>query len=153
MIWARNSVKYANNFHSLVWKTRDYIRTNYEKISSLEKGRHEIPEIDGVFVMINEYETKDNVPFEAHKKYADLQILFDGSEVFEIADIKNLKEISYDETRDYVELSGKAEIKITLTPTNILILLPNEAHAVGLHPESGKTHVRKAVFKIPYSIN
>ena len=99
---------------------------------------------------LTEYDNKDNPPWESHLKYVDVQIIFEGAEDFIIANTSTLKPKSYDEASDYHDWEGEGTVRLTLSQGEILILLPYDAHRVGLPPKSGKNHVKKAIVKVPY---
>lgn len=152
MILKSIEAKYNDKFHTVLWKAKDYIRENYSKLKSLSVGKHPLPEIaESAFVNVNEYDTKDNPPWESHLKYVDIQVVFEGSEDFEITNIRNLKKKGeYNAETDYQDWEGESSIRLTLSEGDILILLPEDAHRVGFHPKGKKTHVKKCIVKVPY---
>lgn len=152
MILNALETKYNETFHKILWKARDYVRENYSKLKSLPVGKHQLPEIaEGAFVNVNEYDTKDNPPWESHFKYVDIQVVFEGCEDFEIANVQNLtKKGDYNAETDYQDWDGESSIRLTLFEGDMLILLPEDAHRVGFHPKGKKTHVKKCIVKVPY---
>lgn len=144
---------YNEKFHNILWKAKEYVKNNFDKLSKLEVGKHDLSKeiADGTFVNINEYDTKDEPKWESHLKYVDIQVIFSGEEDFIVENIKNLKKkAEYDSEKDYQDWEGEGYTRLTLKKGDMLILLPYDAHRVGLHPKSGKQHVKKAILKVPY---
>ena len=123
-----------------------------EELKKLPNGKHLLDKeiCEGAFINVTEYDNKDNPPWESHLKYVDVQIIFEGSEDFIIANTSTLKPKTYDEASDYHDWEGEGTVRLTLSQGEILILLPYDAHRVGLPPKSGKNHVKKAIVKVPY---
>ncbi len=148
-----NNIDHAVSYEtgSVMKSAYEYIVNNLDEIKKLEVGRHELSNIhEKAFVNIMEYDTKDNPPWESHLKYIDIQIVFEGSEDFEVGDIDMLeKKGEYDSMKDYQDWTGAGHIFLTLYPNNMLVLYPKDAHRVGLHPKSGQKHVKKGIVKIP----
>ncbi len=152
MIWAKKDLGYSEKFHESIWKIRNYIKNSYEEMKALSNGKHDYSHIsDGTTLIINEYETKDDSPLESHKKYVDIQMVLSGQELILISDISVLSvSEEYDEDRDVMFWKGETQCSLLLEEGNMVILLPNEAHAPSVSPPSGKCNVKKAVFKVPY---
>ena len=128
----------VNNVDETFANARDlgYARLNNSRIS--------------VIGQLGKYDNKDNPPWESHLKFVDVQIIFEGAEDFIIANTSTLKPKTYDEASDYHDWEGEGTVRLTLSQGEILILLPYDAHRVGLPPKTGKTHVKKAIVKVPY---
>ena len=132
------------------------INTNLDKaidfmlstdLDALPVGKYLIDE-DEVFVLIQSYETKDiqDALFEAHHKYADIQLILMGNEWIGYAPVSNLTTINpYDEQRDIEFLSGDGEFN-KLQQGMFSIYFPTDAHKPSVNEV--KTLVRKAVFKV-----
>ena len=120
---------------------QDYILT--ADFSSLPVGTYAIAGED-VFVMIQEYTQEEKEPaYEAHDKYADIQLVLQGSERFRWG-LGNPGELKGDlrpvrDVEKYVEF--------TLHENQFVVFLPGEPHAPGL-PEHGPAFCRKAVVKV-----
>lgn len=111
-------------------------------------------EIDGkrVFAMIQSYRTKqqtEEMMFEAHKKYIDLQYIVSGIEKIRWAklDKVDLVEEKYSSGGDIAFYEGDAMLDFTLTKGTFLLLYPQDAHLPGLSADKD-VNVRKIVFKI-----
>lgn len=103
---------------------------------------------DNVDVMVNQYKTKypEEVNFEAHNKYIDVQFMLKGNELVGWAPREKLSEISAAPDKDFYELFGESDY-FPLREGYFMIFFPEDAHQPGLvmdHPEQ----VTKIVLKI-----
>lgn len=117
-----------------------------EEVKNAEVGRYEY---DGGFILIQEGVCKplETNEFEAHRKYVDVQCLFDGEEWFEWCDISELEPgTPYDEAKDKEMLTGSGS-QMMLRPGMAVLFWPNDAHKAGKCPGGGKSY-RKAVVKL-----
>jgi YhcH/YjgK/YiaL family protein len=116
--------------HPLFAKALAFLRT-VDGTQSL--GRHDI---DGanVFALVESYVTKpaESALFEAHRKYIDVQFIYQGRETILWAPLATMKE----QTRPYEEDRDIAKWKLVpdVTPLHIsaghfAILFPQDAHA------------------------
>jgi YhcH/YjgK/YiaL family protein len=120
---------------------------NYD-LASLEIGRHPIEE-DDIFALVSEYETKDldNSRWEAHQKYADIQLLISGEEKMGVASPKGMKvNKPYNPEKDIEFYDGKGDYVI-LRPGNFAVVFPSDAHLPGIRVDE-KVKVRKVVIKV-----
>ena len=141
---------------------------NYEKIKALspvaynfvekllsedvENGTHDLAE--GVFANVMTYETKKrcNTFFEAHKKYIDIQIILDGSEIISVESVDDMHKY------ECVQPFGDGDTELYAVNSNcvdyvlgngdFVILYPEDAHMPCICIGEPKT-VKKAVIKVP----
>ena len=107
-------------------------------------------EIDGknAYAFISSYETKteEEVNFEAHKKYIDIQCVISGTEVigFENADEVKLIE-DYKDGNDicFYELNSDYD-KVILNRGEFAVIMPQELHAPCLSVKNIPGNVRRA---------
>lgn len=133
----------------LLKKVEEFVADfNHKKLSD---GTYEI---DGkrVFAMVQSYRTKQQTQemmFEAHKKYIDLQYIVNGIEKIRWAklDKVDLVEERYSSGGDIAFYEGDAMFDFTLTKGTFLLLYPEDAHLPGLSAQKD-INVRKIVFKI-----
>lgn len=146
--------EFNKDFHERIWKAKNYVREHYEELKKLSLGRHNLDKeiCEGAFINIMEYDSKENPPWESHLQFVDIQIIFEGAEDYIIANTSDLTPKEYDIKTDYHNWEGEGTARLTLSQGNILILLPYDAHRVGLAPKTGKTHVRKGIVKVPYKV-
>ena len=111
--------------------------------SALPVGKHAI-DGENVFVLMQEYTQQEKEPaYEAHDRYADLQLVLRGSERFRWG-----AGVPGPLKGDFREVTEVGEhVEFTLRENQFVIFLPGEAHAPGL-PEKGPALCRKAVVKV-----
>ncbi len=119
-------------------------------LGSLEKGKHPV-DSDNAYVLIQEYETKNDqdLPWEAHRNYIDLQIMLQGEECIGYAPIEQLAVMEpYNGEKDAV-LFAKEGVgsRLFLKNSMFCIFFPEDGHKPGCFRKSPK-NVRKAVLKI-----
>ncbi len=141
---------------------------NYEKIRELsqeayefalklqnedvENGRHDLTE--EVFANVMTYETKYRAEacFEAHKKYIDVQIMLEGSEIISTQPVETMHEYKCIEPfgngdTELYEVNSKC-VDNVLNKGDFIILYPEDAHMPCICISEKQT-VKKAVIKIP----
>ena len=96
--------------------------------------------------------TYDTVPenesfYEAHAKFADIQIMTRGCERVSVSDISVLTVDEAHPDRDFWALSGMEEVSVLLAPGSFLLVLPGDAHKLKIAVGQPET-VTKAVFKV-----
>lgn len=106
---------------------------------------------DNFFFKIAEYYTKnlDECEFESHRKHIDIQIILEGTEIIEIADISRLKSrFDYNEISDVIHWE-KPEFaaETVLFPGSHIILYPENAHR-GAVKVNDNVFVRKIIGKV-----
>lgn len=106
--------------------------------------------VDGDNVFINNIKINgvpDNIQaLEIHKKYIDVHILLEGSEKIGIKALCKISSFSkeYDENGDCMLSQEKADTYVEMTPRDIIICFPEDAHA----PSIGNGEIRKAIAKV-----
>lgn len=127
-------------------KAFEYIENN--DLSALPVGKTEIDGKD-LYVAVSEYETKDTPPtFEAHDRYADIQVIISGNERIDWCERKDTTvAIEYNSEKDIVRLDADAFTKIRIGANQFAIFFPLDAHRPNLTDEA-KSTVKKAVFKV-----
>ena len=112
---------------------------------SLPVGKHEV---DGekVFILSQEnHLTVKEMDWEAHARYADIQIILEGCERFGWGYRGTLNDL--DVARDFRTCSDVQYIEYTLVPGMFTIFLPGEMHSPG-NTTAGDCVVRKLVVKV-----
>ena len=99
-----------------------------------------------------EYETRgaEEVPFESHRTFWDLQIVMDGEELVGYSPLGALRETAeYDPVSDITFYSGSGQM-FRLEKGMMMLLSPFDGHQPGV--SSGKTpsRIRKIVVKLPW---
>ena len=140
-----------SNWNLYLWPNERFAQ-GFEYLSSLDPAQEEgkYP-IDGenLFCMVQNYETKppEGQEFEAHRQYADIQILLAGEESILWAPRSSLS-VSEPYTEDaelYHLVTGGTEI--VLKPGLFSVFLPEDAHAPCL-AHGSPAMVKKAVVKV-----
>lgn len=114
---------------------------------NLPVGRYEI---DGnrVFAFIQEYESKLDSSFEAHKNYIDIQFIISGTEVMKVADISQMTvSVPYVEDVMFFDDKEKASV-LVLGAGEYGIFFPWDTHKPGLCLDGKPGEVKKAVVKV-----
>ncbi|MCC7351248.1 MAG: YhcH/YjgK/YiaL family protein [Phycisphaerales bacterium] len=142
----QNGKLYVGMHHRLA-QGLDYLRTM--DLSKLADGKHEIDGKD-LYLILGSAQTKpaDQGKWEAHRIYADIQYVIQGTERMGWAPLEAMK-ISkpYDEADDYLLCEGDAGSFVDVSEGNFCIFLPEDAHMPGL--AAGRpAMVRKAVLKV-----
>ncbi len=106
---------------------------------------------NGVIVNYISLDTKDEheCKYEAHRKFADVHIIVDGSERIKVAEVDKLLEIEkYSEEKDIAFFSGEEDFCVDLKANDLLFCDTNDAHKVAIFT-GDKRQVKKIVLKIP----
>lgn len=124
----------------------DYIKAlDGEK---LELGRHDVDE--GFYFNVIDYSPglEDEILYESHRKYIDIQRIVSGFEKLMVTDVMRLTPVtSYNEEQDYVNYSGRNNKSgIILCSDTCVVLYPKDAHKAVLF-KSG-VRVKKIVGKL-----
>ena len=124
----------------------DYLLEN--GLELLVPGRNEV---DGEDVFVNRFHyttmPQEEAAFEAHEVYADIHLLAEGREYIGVTPIEKLTVTKVDREADNIECHGPVEVKITMEPGKVLIVLPEDAHMVKIE-NGGAVKVEKAVVKV-----
>jgi len=125
----------------------DYIaRTDF---SVIEPGRIEL---DGanLFVIVQKYDTlpKDQVKWEYHRNYIDIQYIAEGQEQIGFNNIGNMKvSVEYNPEKDVAFLTGEGDY-VTLNKGTFGIFFPQDAHQPKVAPQNNPGKVLKVVIKV-----
>jgi YhcH/YjgK/YiaL family protein len=117
--------------------------------SNLDPGRYEIDGLN-LFFMVNHYETKpsEEVLFEAHREYADIQYVYEGEEFIGVAPLEAGKEtVAYNPEKDIAFYEVKEAVSHKAAADRIFILFPEDLHQPGVMTDMAKP-VKKVVIKV-----
>lgn len=107
----------------------------------------------GCYVNVDEYDTRKNDKFEAHRMYVDVQLMVDGEEEILCAPLSHGEEIvPYDVERDiaFYACNNGSNYSVNLTSGMAVVLQPWDMHAP--YNAAEKRQNRKLVFKIPVDL-
>lgn len=99
------------------------------KNEEIEKGVYEINGKE-IYAIVQEYNSEkiEELKWEGHKKYIDIQYIADGKEEIGYSDIKNMKpECEYNEEGDYQFFTGEGKIE-ALSKGDYMVLYPEDIH-------------------------
>ena len=106
---------------------------------------------ENCFLLEQAYISKDKADcfFESHKKYIDIQYIFEGIEIMEVTTLDNLNVTTeYKEDLDYAKYAQtKNSSSLIIKQNELAIFYPNDAHMPCIKVDDNKK-VIKAVFKI-----
>lgn len=118
--------------------------------TSQPDGKYEI-EGNDIYAMVMSYDTKpaDELKFEAHKKYIDVQLLLAGREFLDVSLDNGLKiDTPYSEEKDVVLFDPAGNCtSVLLEDGNFVILYPHDVHQPG-RQITGAESIRKMVIKV-----
>jgi len=89
--------------------------------------------------------------FESHRKYIDVQVVFEGAEAMELADISRLTvRQPYHADRDVIVYADCTDASILRVQAGeAAVFFPADGHMPGLRTGNDATLVRKTVIKVP----
>lgn len=117
----------------------------------LEPGRYELEKGIYCSALASPLKEKDELFFEAHKKYADLHCVIEGTQRMWIGATSQMEFVSYTEEKDFVKVVGEHHVEVLQTPGTAIAVFPEDAHT--LDPNYlPKEIVKKIIFKIPLSL-
>jgi YhcH/YjgK/YiaL family protein len=125
-----------------------------QKLAQASAGFTERVDIagDDLYASLICYETVSSMPekLEAHRKYVDIQIVFQGEEQIVVADLDKLTiHTPYIEAKDVEFRTSAYTLAVPMTPDRAMVLFPSDAHAAQV-AVSTPTRVSKIVVKVRY---
>lgn len=102
-----------------------------------------------VRAFFNAYQTvpESECFFEAHEKFADIQIMRSGSERIAVSNVDVLTVTKSIPENDFQALEGPEELSVIMKPDSFLIVLPGDAHKLKIMVDKPED-VTKTVFKV-----
>ena len=124
--------------------------------SGLSDGRREI-DGDDIYANVSSYEPLSEADgvFEAHRKYIDIQILFDGCEYIYSCDTESLApRTEYSAEKDFLlyETPDAPAAELPMKPGYFAMSYPHDAHKPCIRCCGSCAKVRKLVVKIKASL-
>ena len=119
------------------------------KFEEMELGRYDIH--DDLYILVQTYDSKpvENMRYEAHENYVDIQYVVEGTEQIFIAPTTAMEvEEAYSPERDVVFFKNVEQAcSVTLTNGGYAILYPADAHKPGVMVDA-PSQVKKIVGKV-----
>ena len=119
-------------------------------LTALPVGRYEI-QGDDAYIMVQEPTLKpwDEGRWEAHRRYADIQIVISGEEVMGFCPISGLtEETAYDAQTDVLFFREAEGLALHVKTGSFAVFFPQDAHRPCMQPEGCPCTVKKAVVKV-----
>ena len=120
-------------------------------LASLSLGRHEIG-TGGAYANVQEYQTRVENVFEAHRDFIDVQIIVSGEEMIDVADLPDALDctMEYDGARDCVLYASASKIRSFKADSSAwFIFFPSDLHRPCMAREGIPSPVKKVVVTIP----
>lgn len=97
----------------------------------------------------NSYQTVpwDECFFEAHERFADIQIMRSGTERIAVSNIEALTVTKSIPENDFAALEGPEDISMIMNPDSFVIVFPGDAHKLKIMVDK-PMDVTKTVFKV-----
>jgi len=116
-------------------------------LAALPDGRHDL-DGDAIYALVQHYDSKlpDQGRWEAHQRYADLQIVVQGQERMGCGQIARFARGTYDPAKDIEFLTGDGDF-VQLNAGDFIVLWPGEVHMPGM-AIGAPSAVKKIVMKI-----
>jgi YhcH/YjgK/YiaL family protein len=109
----------------------------------------------GVFALEQVYRSKVRADgfFESHRKYIDVQVVLDGYEWMEVADVgATTVRQPYNSERDFIVYENVPEASaLRVGAGDVAVFFPADVHMPALCGKEGALVVRKTVVKVPVS--
>ena len=127
-----------------------------EGLAAIEKlGDHPAPgryEFDGGFFLVQEGDTTpmESAPFEAHRRFVDVQIICEGCEELSWAYLPQTEVVTpYNEEKDNLFSKGSYAVHTLVPAGTFYVAFPQDAHRPSSHTGEASHHYRKIVLKLP----
>jgi biofilm protein TabA len=135
-----------------IQKLQDKNSAEYKSLSNIKLNECNKIELDvNCFVLEQAYisKNKEDCFFESHKKYIDIQYVFEGEEIMEVEKLSNLQvTTAYKEDLDYAKYAqSKYSSTLKIRKNELAIFYPQDAHMPCIKINENEK-VIKAVFKI-----
>lgn len=105
---------------------------------------------DKIYANVQEYSTKNDALYEAHREYIDIQYVVKGAEKVGVCNKSFCKTVeSYNPEKDieFMENTLNDEWQ-TLNKGEFLVLFPTDAHKPSINIENSSQNVKKVVVKV-----
>lgn len=117
-------------------------------LSLLPFGKTEVSGRD-VYINIMEASTApiEQLGFELHKNYMDIQIDLSGTEIIQIGNASAMSIINYNAETDFAAVQSDPLCSCNMGPGNFIICMAGEPHKPGIAAGENES-LKKCVFKI-----
>ncbi len=139
-----SNAKLYEGLHPRLKKGLQYLQEN--DLNALAPGKYEI-EGDKVFVLIQEYETKqiEEGRYESHYQYTDIQCMVQGEEKMGYTTLDNVKLAEEIKENDIMFYEGEGDLFL-VQAGSFAIFTPQDAHMPAICIDQPKK-IKKALIK------
>lgn len=141
----------AFNYVEALWRAGSPVQARVRALASGETAKTELG--GGVFVIEQAYETKPRSEgfFESHRNYIDVQAMFEGEELMEVADVVRMTvREPYNAGRDLLVYEDRQDAStLRILPGEAAVFFPVDVHMPSLRVRAEPVLVRKCVVKVP----
>ena len=140
------NIEFYKGISSNLDKAIAFIKKN--DLQALPLGR---TDLDGNKVFINVMEAttqqEEKLHFEVHKKYIDIQIDLEGTEVIAIGLGKRNEYVPYDDKKDIGFYDTEASTQCIMGPGRFIVCMVEELHKPGI-AYGNEARIKKCVIKV-----
>ncbi len=141
-------IEQLRSISPLASKAIDWLQST--DLSALDEGTYELCGRD-LYVSVQERDTKpaDEVIWEAHRLYLDIQVVIQGRELMGYCPVGCLtSSVPYNEAKDIEFYAGAAESLCLINEGMFAVFLPQDAHMPNITAGTGAEHGKKLVVKV-----
>ena len=145
----KDKLEHACTYYGILERLKqgfEWLKNN--DMENMPDGKHVI-DGDKIFANVQSYNTKDDAPFEGHRKYIDIQYMIKGTEKVGVTDYSNCSTTEeYNEEKDieFLKADKEAHYQI-LEQGDFLVFFPQDAHQPSLDYKE-KLFVKKVIVKV-----
>jgi YhcH/YjgK/YiaL family protein len=118
-------------------------------LRALPDGKHPVNE--ALIVQASHYETKNpsDARFEAHRKFIDIQMIFEGKECCYALPLEGLEEAEpFSAERDVGFYTAETGAAFPLTPDVLAVFFPWDAHKPSCDFDGKKSRIHKVILQV-----
>lgn len=144
----KDNLEFAENYYGISQNIKfGFEWLKQQDLCSIPDGKYVIN--NNLYANVQSYKTKENAPYEAHRKYIDIQYMVNGEERIDVTEYKNCStSIEYDKDKDIEFLETKVSPSIQILRSGeFLVFFPQDAHKPSLDTNN-KNFVKKVVVKV-----
>ena len=145
----KDKLEHAGTYYGISARLKqgfEWLKNN--DMVNMPDGKH-IIDGDKIFANVQSYDTKDDAPFEGHRKYIDIQYMINGEEKVVVTDYSNCSTTEeYNEEKDieFLKSNVNAHYQV-LEQGDFLVFFPQDAHQPALD-NNKKRFVKKVIVKV-----
>ena len=144
----KDNIDNAKTYYNISNNLREgfeWIKNN--DLKNMPDGRYEIS--DRIYANLQSYTTKNDAPYEAHRKYIDIQYMVKGEELSGITNYSNCsvtEEYNSEKDIEFLKCNIKEEF-CKISEGEFFVFFPHDAHKPALKTDENK-NVKKVIVKV-----